>query len=123
MFWTLCHSEPESHVLLDIHVGIKGVGLKHHRNTAACRIFLDRKSTRLNSSHPSISYAVFCLKKKNKIPRFPSHEKSSKPGRDLSLKGSSLLISFCRSSTVISKSCFNIKSFQPSVSNRLNLLF
>src|SRR5699024_12043315 len=27
--------------------------------------FLDRKSTRLNSSHVSISYAVFCLKKKN----------------------------------------------------------
>src|SRR5699024_11612811 len=27
---------------------------------------LDRKSTRLNSSHVSISYAVFCLKKKNK---------------------------------------------------------
>src|SRR5438309_7046499 len=27
----------------------------------------DRKSTRLNSSHSSISYAVFCLKKKNKI--------------------------------------------------------
>src|SRR5438128_8273550 len=26
----------------------------------------DRKSTRLNSSHGSISYAVFCLKKKNK---------------------------------------------------------
>src|SRR5207249_9979160 len=28
--------------------------------------FLDRKSTRLNSSHVSISYAVFCLKKKIK---------------------------------------------------------
>src|SRR5690348_18211790 len=27
----------------------------------------DRKSTRLNSSHPSISYAVFCLKKKKKF--------------------------------------------------------
>src|SRR5438477_4693557 len=27
----------------------------------------DRKSTRLNSSHMSISYAVFCLKKKNKF--------------------------------------------------------
>src|SRR3712207_8668930 len=26
----------------------------------------DRKSTRLNSSHPNISYAVFCLKKKKK---------------------------------------------------------
>src|SRR5438067_3239344 len=28
--------------------------------------FIDRKSTRLNSSHVSISYAVFCLKKKKK---------------------------------------------------------
>src|SRR2546430_4002306 len=28
----------------------------------------DRKSTRLNSSHSQISYAVFCLKKKNKTP-------------------------------------------------------
>src|SRR5690242_21654305 len=30
------------------------------------RLLKDRKSTRLNSSHMSISYAVFCLKKKNK---------------------------------------------------------
>src|SRR5699024_12729626 len=30
-------------------------------------IQLDRKSTRLNSSHVSISYAVFCLKKKKKL--------------------------------------------------------
>src|SRR3712207_7634000 len=30
----------------------------------------DRKSTRLNSSHANISYAVFCLKKKNQT-RFP----------------------------------------------------
>src|SRR5438067_7016111 len=29
---------------------------------------LDRKSTRLNSSHVSISYAVFCLKKKKDFP-------------------------------------------------------
>src|SRR5256886_12434809 len=29
-----------------------------------CRPHLDRKSTRLNSSHSQISYAVFCLKKK-----------------------------------------------------------
>src|SRR5207249_9804172 len=33
---------------------------------------LDRKSTRLNSSHVSISYAVFCLKKEK--PRRLSHE-------------------------------------------------
>src|SRR5690348_17441479 len=32
----------------------------------------DRKSTRLNSSHPSISYAVFCLKKKTR-PRTQPH--------------------------------------------------
>src|SRR3712207_7548717 len=30
---------------------------------------VDRKSTRLNSSHANISYAVFCLKKKKKIIR------------------------------------------------------
>src|SRR3712207_7535428 len=29
----------------------------------APRVFVDRKSTRLNSSHANISYAVFCLKK------------------------------------------------------------
>src|SRR2546430_8024491 len=32
----------------------------------------DRKSTRLNSSHSQISYAVFCLKKKKKIELFVS---------------------------------------------------
>src|SRR2546430_5009659 len=31
----------------------------------------DRKSTRLNSSHSQISYAVFCLKKKNKANSLP----------------------------------------------------
>src|SRR5205085_4033801 len=33
---------------------------------ANCNRFKDRKSTRLNSSHSQISYAVFCLKKKKK---------------------------------------------------------
>src|SRR3712207_7414423 len=33
---------------------------------------LDRKSTRLNSSHANISYAVFCLKKKNNIFHLPA---------------------------------------------------
>src|SRR5579883_3543648 len=36
---------------------------------------LDRKSTRLNSSHVKISYAVFCLTNKNK-QHLPSHEKN-----------------------------------------------
>src|SRR5690348_4682978 len=38
-----------------------------HRRMAP--LLADRKSTRLNSSHPSISYAVFCLKKKTTVPR------------------------------------------------------
>src|SRR3712207_8427192 len=32
-----------------------------------CRLVEDRKSTRLNSSHANISYAVFCLKKKQTL--------------------------------------------------------
>src|SRR3989442_5171137 len=40
-----------------------------HRGLRACVTEQgDRKSTRLNSSHVRISYAVFCLKKKNNMP-------------------------------------------------------
>src|SRR2546430_9924180 len=39
----------------------------------SCARRSDRKSTRLNSSHSQISYAVFCLKKKNPHPPLPSH--------------------------------------------------
>src|SRR2546430_4263049 len=42
---------------LELDVG--GIVVPHWR-------FADRKSTRLNSSHSQISYAVFCLKKKNR---------------------------------------------------------
>src|SRR5438552_17618571 len=38
----------------------------HHRQGVIVPPFPDRKSTRLNSSHQIISYAVFCLKKKKK---------------------------------------------------------
>src|SRR5438309_9962286 len=40
-------------------------------------IFSDRKSTRLNSSHSSISYAVFCLKKKKKLKKHHLQNKLS----------------------------------------------
>src|SRR3712207_6917395 len=39
---------------------------------------LDRKSTRLNSSHANISYAVFCLKK-NRLELSTRHESRSRP--------------------------------------------
>src|SRR5437899_5169948 len=37
----------------------------------------DRKSTRLNSSHLGISYAVFCLKKKNKTRKTKNNEQKN----------------------------------------------
>src|SRR2546429_3956768 len=42
-------------------------------NTRQPRAKRDRKSTRLNSSHGYISYAVFCLKKKKKITILTHH--------------------------------------------------
>src|SRR3712207_7040402 len=47
---------------LDDRVVLYGVSM----GAAAILRAADRKSTRLNSSHANISYAVFCLKKKNK---------------------------------------------------------
>src|SRR5689334_23589640 len=43
----------------------------------------DRKSTRLNSSHSSISYAVFCLKKKSDNRRFPEDQPQRQGRTDL----------------------------------------
>src|SRR3712207_8925391 len=40
------------------------IGQMRPKGTATVRVGGDRKSTRLNSSHANISYAVFCLKKK-----------------------------------------------------------
>src|SRR5438270_6624172 len=39
----------------------------------------DRKSTRLNSSHSQISYAVFCLKKKKKKKKKKANQHTTKP--------------------------------------------
>ena len=40
---------------------------KNVSSTQLSAIAIDRKSTRLNSSHANISYAVFCLKKKKRV--------------------------------------------------------
>src|SRR5258707_8770025 len=55
------------------HLVEHGTVLSRYANFGFVKLFLllkdfnerDRKSTRLNSSHANISYAVFCLKKKN----------------------------------------------------------
>src|SRR5690625_6196922 len=50
-----------------------GVAVAPGRARRGRKVPVDRKSTRLNSSHVAISYAVFCLKKKKKIN---SHQES-----------------------------------------------
>src|SRR6202040_4424691 len=60
------------------------VRVRHHprrpRRARGLRGSGDRKSTRLNSSHPSISYAVFCLKKKKKN-KTRADKETTKPTR------------------------------------------
>src|SRR5258707_6635964 len=45
--------------------------LRGNRDHIFARADIDRKSTRLNSSHANISYAVFCLKKKKSAWQLP----------------------------------------------------
>src|SRR5438034_3674790 len=56
----------EEYVLHDYHKVSDEIKPGWDLSGAVEDIALDRKSTRLNSSHTVISYAVFCLKKKNK---------------------------------------------------------
>src|SRR5688572_31745074 len=54
---------PYHHLPVKVAVFVE-IELIYLRRSADPARFLDRKSTRLNSSHSQISYAVFCLKKK-----------------------------------------------------------
>src|SRR5437899_8792548 len=58
---------------------------------AHARLARDRKSTRLNSSHLGISYAVFCLKKKNKNKRLMH----SQEYRKLIICGTLMMMAMC----------------------------
>src|SRR5690606_8799264 len=55
------------------HAAAPGLQREHvpgHDDVVGLRLRVDRKSTRLNSSHVKISYAVFCLKKKKNTPSY-----------------------------------------------------
>src|SRR5258708_31742048 len=70
------------HDALPIYEGHEDKRAHQHdeqRHMAGRRV--DRKSTRLNSSHQIISYAVFCLKKKKKNTRSPDTEPSPHTSR------------------------------------------
>src|SRR2546426_5132906 len=63
---------------LDLEVSLSRDGGGHVGSAArALRALRDRKSTRLNSSHLVISYAVFCLKKKTKKSKPILHSPTS----------------------------------------------
>src|SRR5438034_2581723 len=70
-----------------------GVPLELHADIAVGRE--DRKSTRLNSSHTVISYAVFCLKKKKKKKSDDIHDTHNKPTHHISLSSADHLITSC----------------------------
>src|SRR3712207_9007223 len=60
----------QAHANLDVAVRARAVRARHPTRRRLGRgvdtiLLVDRKSTRLNSSHANISYAVFCLKKKH----------------------------------------------------------
>src|SRR3712207_8770188 len=74
-YTTLFRSHEVGHREAEVAVVVVGAGADHVHHCASRQPLAvggagvargDRKSTRLNSSHANISYAVFCLKKKNR---------------------------------------------------------
>jgi len=61
--------KPNEKMLYINYFGIKNDYVNTLAQLYAEQLIIDRKSTRLNSSHQIISYAVFCLKKPNQQPR------------------------------------------------------
>src|SRR5262245_62400905 len=62
----------DRHRAVFILIHVQGAELVLDRRLPDLGLAIDRKSTRLNSSHLGISYAVFCLKKKKKKKIHPS---------------------------------------------------
>src|SRR5690606_41400046 len=62
----LIHRPTKTRSLLILTLGIGFTIPRHPKKHGSIKPMIDRKSTRLNSSHVKISYAVFCLKKKKK---------------------------------------------------------
>src|SRR4051812_49939326 len=65
LFRSVTKSAPHDHLTAGPDCRVKGSARGRVGRAGGCPT-IDRKSTRLNSIHMSISYAVFCLKKKKK---------------------------------------------------------
>src|SRR2546427_1619587 len=66
---------------------VVGLPLTQARERPSAVISRDRKSTRLNSSHSQISYAVFCLKKKKILQNQQKSEQRTADDARLSRRG------------------------------------
>src|SRR2546421_7396797 len=79
-YTTLFRSQTGMKIIKDIVRGVRDplkLAKNRHTQCKATEEEIDRKSTRLNSSHDQISYAVFCLKKKKKITYEPAHTQNA----------------------------------------------
>src|SRR5947207_10000450 len=78
---------------ITLQVSADGFGCGSGITGETCNVIPDRKSTRLNSSHTVISYAVFCLKKK-KVPRDLISPTAICLNRNPPLTGTGVLLEF-----------------------------
>src|SRR5258708_25833805 len=65
-------------IAVETGAGLDGLQVEAGLRPDQLELLADRKSTRLNSSHQIISYAVFCLKKKKKHPQLYQPSTDSK---------------------------------------------
>src|SRR2546430_12562153 len=83
LFRSLAKERPAIFIVFDLLVDVKGNPLIKNalrdRRKALEKFAQDRKSTRLNSSHSQISYAVFCLKKKRRFLTYSNRGAESCP--------------------------------------------
>src|SRR2546430_13724740 len=80
-YTTLFRSRERHRAVQPVVVGERECGVAELRRGERKLLGEDRKSTRLNSSHSQISYAVFCLKKKkhSNHVREPNHRHHTSP--------------------------------------------
>src|SRR2546430_11278031 len=71
--WSLWHCFREISIRVESSTASTKPSPRRFTEMRKVRTFSDRKSTRLNSSHSQISYAVFCLKKKRQKQKTESN--------------------------------------------------
>src|SRR5947199_2774367 len=82
---------------------------------------IDRKSTRLNSSHLGTSYAVFCLKKKKKLMNIAASQTDGTSGADKNHNQHSAISNNVRPTIIVPKSAHSPSPTLACTTNQCNL--